>query len=98
MFYLTLFVAKREFKLSDKDIASLPFYGFACSSKRVFALLHLHAHAKRKLEATGVIYPAMDTLPPYMTIHGPHRKGLSGFEYERERLMNLVKLAGLQKN
>lgn len=87
-------VAKSEFKLNDKDIASLPFYGFPNSRKRVFTLSDLQAHAKRKFEATGIPYPAMNSLTPYMTLKGRNVKDLSCWEYEHERLMNLAKLAG----
>ncbi|KAK7691044.1 hypothetical protein QCA50_006147 [Cerrena zonata] len=84
--------AKSQFKLSDKDIASLPFYGFPNSRKRVFALTQLETYAKRKFEATGIEYPAIYSLPPYMVLHGPNVKGLTHHEYEHERVMNLVKL------
>lgn len=50
---------KREFGLSDKDIASLPWQGFAASRKTVYSVTDLAALAKRKYEKTAIPYPKL---------------------------------------
>lgn len=58
--------AKREFGLTDKDIATLPFQGYAASPKCVYAVEQLMALAKLKYKAIGVRYP-LQALPDEMT-------------------------------
>lgn len=50
---------KREFGLSDKDIASLPWQGFVGSRKTVYSVTDLAALAKRKYEKTFIPYPKL---------------------------------------
>lgn len=75
-------VGKREFGLSDKDIASLQFQGFACSRKTVYSVDQMAALAKRKYEKTGIEYPKMH-LPEVMLKH-------VGMEKTSERLTGLL--------
>ena len=80
--------AKHDFGLSDKDIASLQFQGYANSSKRVYAVEQLIALAKRKYEKTGIDYPNRRIPENMLKLRGMTKTsekltGLSGREENR---------------
>ncbi|KDQ57103.1 hypothetical protein JAAARDRAFT_194281 [Jaapia argillacea MUCL 33604] len=69
--------AKSYYKLSDKDMASLPYYQFPASSKRVFPVASVIKLVERRFEATGIAYP---------------RFPISSMDLNGPRLTNLVPL------
>jgi len=81
--------AKREFGLNDKEIASLPFYGFAGSRKTVFKLDDLSALAESKAETLGTSYPAQTIPPQYRVKTTDYLTGLKGMD-SKDKMARLV--------
>ncbi|KAI0784482.1 hypothetical protein C8Q75DRAFT_779096 [Abortiporus biennis] len=70
--------AKKPYGLTEKEILSLPFNGFANSSKRIYSVEQLEKLAEKKFEALGIEYPALMFPPNFMIKTSEHLTGLLG--------------------